>query len=1825
VSRSRRSRHAVRLLALGLALAGAFAGAMVAGAGPVAGQGASGSPPPAPLASLPGLAPGCTPEVEPDDQPEQAAVMSGPICLTGTLPALRDQDLVLWDVTPIDALSTWRVTVVGIPTTYTSVHVFTVRSAPGVFPVDAAAIDRIDSDASSDTPGVRTGYVLPAGRYLLGISRGDPAAGPPAPPGQYRISFEREQALPASADREPNDDPATATPVAAPVDLTGVVEGGPDLYRWTIDAAAAARRQRIDLRVVPGDALDIRLRDAAGTELARASTGRDGLGHIHDLALGEGDYHIEVSTGSGGAHGYQLATVVDDDPLADGEPNYVAERALPIGIGETLSGRLAGDRDIDRYAFEVPQTLVASQWDIALDVGSGHDRRLCLVGPDQREIQCRQGTGDLDLSNLALVGGAHRIVIEGQEDLDDHYRLSLREIGPRSPEREVEPNDSPGMASIFDPRVTMHGRSANGDPDQYLVTTTGEPQLWRLEATGSAIRSLRWLEPDGEVLGTGDIAADGSRASLWDMYLIPGRHWIAVQAEGEDYTLTMTPLGPIAEGQEREPNEDIDHAEPIELGATRVGRLPSAQDTDVVRFGLQARQHVRIHLDPPADAGIRLRLTSGGTELRRVREPVTGEPFVYDAVLELGDYELTLQADTPSIEAYQLRVDRADPWSLPTDLEPNDLPELARDVPPTLELTGTGFGRGREDTDWFRIPVVPDASQPLVVTTSGAVDALQLLANGGVLYMDPDTSHTTWTSRALPEGISTLLMRVAAGGDYGLRLSGAGLVPTAPPGASPVTVALTTTTPRVAAYATVGQTVDAMLAITNDSAEDLELTPRSAITDDRWMVELDGDPVSVPGGATSQVPVRVTVPPDAWADVPTRMSVAVTDESGRAASAELDITPDRDLAPVAPAQAWPVPAALLGGLDAASLALGASIVSPTFAPASEELLHDGMAVMGSGFIGSIAGRPARFTVDLATDEPVPVAGVIIAPLAGVPVRIAAPRSFELELSEDGTTWRSVLTDELSLRMTDQPFALPAPIPARYARLSIASTWGGDHTQLQLGEWQVVAAPGWAPDGSIDVADPRFGGHVVSASAALTDPRQGQGMLSETIEPDAWQPYLEPRTPFSWVIGFRDGRAPQVTELQWFDVAGSDPARRFASVEVELSVDSPLGPWQPAGSWDLTLAEDGSVSPFRFGGPTWARYLRFTGAGPAETKEYREMPVVLRVLERPTDATYRSIIGAWGRASTAAIRELLLPPDLASLGARVSAADGDDHPLGATPLVEGVAHDAAIERGVDLDWYTLTVPAHDNTLQLALESPPSAGITLALSDITGREVPLREVRSSSPTIARYAADVEPGATYLVRVVQPPFSTVFTYDTSGSLGPVLGYVSGALRGFAADIRPGEGSVLIMPFEDTPLLPDWSDDRWLIEDAVAGVSDALGSSAAETSMISAAKELASRSGARTMLVVTDAETMSFHRTSELWDSLADVRPTIFTVHVGGGGAPAQTTGLMEDWANAWGGHYAYAASHAELDRAFDRLATWLRRPAAYRISYDASFIDHTPGQLSLEAPPGPDGPSSVVAGSGVGVEILLDTSGSMRARIGKQSRIAIAKRVLRTLVSTTLPEGLPVALRTFDPASRCGSRLVTPLGPLDRKRMLDTVSGVRIVRKTRTPIAATLQQVAGDLSGAQGTAIVVLVTDGAETCKGDPEAVIRDLVASGLDVRLNIVGFAIDDEDLRQQLAAWARLGGGEAFSADDADSLGRGIAAALAAPFRVLDATGAEVAHGVVGGDPVSLSPGSYTVEVLTEPVRTYSEVVIAPGGWRRIEVGDEGASTEGPAAPPGVSQ
>ena len=207
------------------------------------------------------------------------------------------------------------------------------------------------------------------------------------------------------------------------------------------------------------------------------------------------------------------------------------------------------------------------------------------------------------------------------------------------------------------------------------------------------------------------------------------------------------------------------------------------------------------------------------------------------------------------------------------------------------------------------------------------------------------------------------------------------------------------------------------------------------------------------------------------------------------------------------------------------------------------------------------------------------------------------------------------------------------------------------------------------------------------------------------------------------------------------------------------------------------------------------------------------------------------------------------------------------------------------------------------------------------------------------------------------------------------------------------------------------------------------------------------------------------------------------------------------------------------------------------------------------------------------------------------------------LRAAVTRPLPSlpGTPLALRVFgDTPESCETILLAPLQPLDPAAMSGQIAGLQAIDGVNTPIGASLEQVANELQGATGTKIVVLVTDGEETCGGDPEAALRDIAAQGIDVRVNIVGFAVADEALKAQFREWAHLGNGQYFDAAGAADLGAAIASAVQPPYRVLDADGKEIARGLVDGAPVEVPAGVYRVEVQSAQPITIDNVDVGSG-------------------------
>src|SRR5690606_38777777 len=349
--------------------------------------------------------------------------------------------------------------------------------------------------------------------------------------------------------------------------------------------------------------------------------------------------------------------------------------------------------------------------------------------------------------------------------------------------------------------------------------------------------------------------------------------------------------------------------------------------------------------------------------------------------------------------------------------------------------------------------------------------------------------------------------------------------------------------------------------------------------------------------------------------------------------------------------------------------------------------------------------------------------------------------------------------------------------------------------------------------------------------------------------------------------------------------------------------------------------------------------------------------------------------------------------------------------------------------------------------------------------------------------------------------------------------------------------------------PLATDYVGEPYILQTILNDHTRGSASSAAEGTLRRATQSLAPRAGTKAILLITDAATT---RDSRVWRDLRTVRPAVFGIGIGGTRAANEEQDRFQDWTAVNGGHYTHLVYDGEMEVAFDRAVALLRRPATYELTALTQF-EEAPGPGRLRVTSAEAG-SGAAAASGRAVALILDASGSMLQRLDGRRRIEIARDVLTTAIREQIPAGTPLALRVFghQEPNACRSDLEIPLAPLDPQAAASTIAGIQAMNLARTPIADSLAAVRADLAA-------------------PPRAVIAGLVESGLNVQVNIVGFAIGDPELEAQFADWAEQGGGRYLPASDQAGLNEALADALRVPFTVLDAGGEPVADGLVGDD------------------------------------------------------
>jgi Ca-activated chloride channel family protein len=178
---------------------------------------------------------------------------------------------------------------------------------------------------------------------------------------------------------------------------------------------------------------------------------------------------------------------------------------------------------------------------------------------------------------------------------------------------------------------------------------------------------------------------------------------------------------------------------------------------------------------------------------------------------------------------------------------------------------------------------------------------------------------------------------------------------------------------------------------------------------------------------------------------------------------------------------------------------------------------------------------------------------------------------------------------------------------------------------------------------------------------------------------------------------------------------------------------------------------------------------------------------------------------------------------------------------------------------------------------------------------------------------------------------------------------------------------------------------------------------------------------------------------------------------------------------------------------------------------------------------------------------VELVLDVSGSMRARdMDGESRMAAAKQAFNEVLDAT-PEEVQLGIRTLganypgnDRKEGCkDTAQLYPVGPLNRAEAKAAVA--TLVPTGWTPIGPALLKAADDLDGGNGLRRIVLITDGEDTCQPlDPCEVAREIAAKGIGLTIDTLGL-VPDAKTRDQLICIAEATGGTYTSVQHKDEL------------------------------------------------------------------------------------
>lgn len=147
------------------------------------------------------------------------------------------------------------------------------------------------------------------------------------------------------------------------------------------------------------------------------------------------------------------------------------------------------------------------------------------------------------------------------------------------------------------------------------------------------------------------------------------------------------------------------------------------------------------------------------------------------------------------------------------------------------------------------------------------------------------------------------------------------------------------------------------------------------------------------------------------------------------------------------------------------------------------------------------------------------------------------------------------------------------------------------------------------------------------------------------------------------------------------------------------------------------------------------------------------------------------------------------------------------------------------------------------------------------------------------------------------------------------------------------------------------------------------------------------------------------------------------------------------------------------------------------------------------------------------------VLDASGSMQAEWEGETRMEIARRVLSEQLNTlrgkpNLEVGLRVYGHQYDRAQRncTDSRLEVPFGVNNFGKIATKLAAIS--PRGTTPIAYSLEKAANDFPEDRNSRnVIIMITDGIESCDGDPCAISIALQKKHIFLRPFVIGLGLE----------------------------------------------------------------------------------------------------------------